>query len=1389
MVSDLKAKEFCFMQKKSSHQSCFKAAMALFFAVVFFISGCSCGSAQKPDQMFTSEPTAQVSATPEPYDAESGEVTVLDGSIVKEKITDSASALRAVESIAEHLGISDAAACYKTCSAQSLMNDVFYSCPQEYNGVPVYGSSIDFIVDENGNCLNVTDNHARISGLNTNPVLTEEEAIQKALSNGALDVDSNGLCIYSCFDTNPCLTYNLYGIEDGTSMQYFVSAETGETVAEFCRSYTGETVDGVGYDRPEDGIERHFNLYKIDNRFYLYDKERNIAVFNAYGHELILGALPGFIDDELRTYYIAGENGAQFVCDSDGNRYSYTCGEDGQHYLTSQADAEVIFPVQATALLKYAVDKNNEAMFHVMTTNGSTYVNNDRAVAAMSYAAYSYDFYSDIFGRNGFDNKGGFTSILFDTTHPDACSWNNIFEWASNGAYSYLTSIEVGTKQGMAYDVIGHEYTHSVEQSTSSMLCERESGAVMEGLSDIFGELIEDYANNATSGNPTLTGSCDWKHESRNISNPEKSKCPAVYKGKYWKETAEFPNEGNDYGYIHNNSTVISHMAYLLSNGMNGASYCEALNNRQIAELYYRTIFMLPVCCSFNQFGRMLLRSAELMYERELLNAKQFTCVLAALNNSGIGVQDSDIRGMIYNVQPKCTLDIRGLDLTNCECTVKLSKIANGNAAGDSQQPLEIILKGTINKPTEVDLSGGELFLLEIRNSGEEASNSEVYKIFLSVDSDNGRPELVFYTMYGTVSPEITVDTNVQVAAGNSVSYAITEDGSLWEWGAKCGTRLAGNAAPKKILSDIVSVSTSGEAYFDESIPEVWTHTLAVAKDGSLYGWGCNVFGQITGTSPSNYEESTNIGEPTFMIGNIKQASAGGGLSAAVTTSGALIVWGGAYSEEGPSSRVIKTDVAAVEVGSGINKILFVLNPDGTVEVMNAVTRSAKKVMDGVQEIHGVEGFNASCLALKKDGSLWLIESGQFGDDTQTTRIMNDVISAAAYSRDLLEYEDKHLYVVNKAGQLLKSVDSNLKNFSVVREGIVSVSAGRTHALAVTTEGKVVAWGSNGYGQLGSGGTVFETEKPVAVTGMNNALSVTVGGGGSFALVVKSDHSLWACGINDRGQLGNGTTQGSDEYIKIMDDVSKAEAGENFAFAVKQDGTLWAWGANDRGQLGDGTTIDRLSPVKVADGIADTNAYYALTTDGRMLEIGNGFAEAATGVSRIVDYNLAIMTDGTLWKCSVKYDDDYITGDVVDAWSYNDNMYYAIKNDGSLWDIYYRSNGNTKETKLAEGFESLSGYLVWTYGADDYLMLIDTKNDLYNGRTEWDEDGKYINLKKIAADVCFVATSTVTDYEGTHFCIDTSGQLYAFGKNYYGVFGKGRTAGYSDTPVTVAFPN
>ena len=68
------------MQKKSSRPSCFKAAMALLFAVVFFISGCSVGSGTEPSATPTSVPITQVPTTPGPENVGNGEVR--DGSLV-----------------------------------------------------------------------------------------------------------------------------------------------------------------------------------------------------------------------------------------------------------------------------------------------------------------------------------------------------------------------------------------------------------------------------------------------------------------------------------------------------------------------------------------------------------------------------------------------------------------------------------------------------------------------------------------------------------------------------------------------------------------------------------------------------------------------------------------------------------------------------------------------------------------------------------------------------------------------------------------------------------------------------------------------------------------------------------------------------------------------------------------------------------------------------------------------------------------------------------------------------------------------------------------------------------------------------------------------------------
>jgi len=48
-----------------------------------------------------------------------------------------------------------------------------------------------------------------------------------------------------------------------------------------------------------------------------------------------------------------------------------------------------------------------------------------------------------------------------------------------------------------------------------------------------------------------------------------------------------------------------------------------------------------------------------------------------------------------------------------------------------------------------------------------------------------------------------------------------------------------------------------------------------------------------------------------------------------------------------------------------------------------------------------------------------------------------------------------------------------------------------------------------------------------------------------------------------------------------MADVVAIAAGEWHTIALRRDGAVGAWGMNEYGQLGDGTTTTRLTPIQV----------------------------------------------------------------------------------------------------------------------------------------------------------------------------------------------------------------
>jgi alpha-tubulin suppressor-like RCC1 family protein len=94
----------------------------------------------------------------------------------------------------------------------------------------------------------------------------------------------------------------------------------------------------------------------------------------------------------------------------------------------------------------------------------------------------------------------------------------------------------------------------------------------------------------------------------------------------------------------------------------------------------------------------------------------------------------------------------------------------------------------------------------------------------------------------------------------------------------------------------------------------------------------------------------------------------------------------------------------------------------------------------------------------------------------------------------------------------------------------------------------------------------------------------SVSAGLQFSVALKNDGTVWAWGLNDVGQLGDGTTTNRTRPVQVkgLGDVTAIAAGTGHSLALKRDGTLWAWGGNSLGQLGDGTSQNiRTRPVAV----------------------------------------------------------------------------------------------------------------------------------------------------------------------------------------------------------------
>ena len=346
------------------------------------------------------------------------------------------------------------------------------SYSEYYNGIEVEGSRCTIHYDKEGNITSVNGNFRTIQELNTVPAISEDAALQYALSDiGAIK----------------------YAWEDAVREQMLKNIKEDQKATYYPKG-------NVVVFANQEGISLAYKFYVEStnpvSHLYIYVDAESGRILGKYKATCEVAATT-----TVTTLF-------------SGQRTITTDSYSGGYRLRDYT--------RGNGILTY--DHSTENDYTSTNNSWSGMSNYDRAALDAHWGVETtYDFYLNKFGRNSYDNNGAvLRSYVNKQSYANAC-WNT--------AYNVMVyGINSNNNPFVGIDVTAHELTHAVTGATSGLVGFGEQGALNEGLSDAFAVCVE---NDAKPNNGSLIWAIGEDVQAggfRNLSNPT---CK-FYRGTGW---------------------------------------------------------------------------------------------------------------------------------------------------------------------------------------------------------------------------------------------------------------------------------------------------------------------------------------------------------------------------------------------------------------------------------------------------------------------------------------------------------------------------------------------------------------------------------------------------------------------------------------------------------------------------------------------------------------------------------------------------------------------------------------------------------------------------------------------------------------------------------------